>query len=598
MGNPCGASACVNAGTIQCDGSCTGTTPKSFGTDCGTCAYCDGNGNCNQWPADDSGCGTIDCSLYYVQTGTESPTSTEDCYNKADITNNRCEGVNNCKDANSVDCVLQANDVLQYSCGTCRYIDSSNCVGTTRGSCSNYPAGTPCGTGMVCDGNGNCVSSCIPECSSGQRKCNPSNSNQYAVCDTSVACYVWGTWQTCPDVDCDTLNYYQIGGTQGATTTSYCYYYDYADITTGKCEGSGTCKDSGDCSSPTQTTQATADECDYITGCSGSTSGTVSYYPAGTACTGGTCDGAGNCVPSSGDCTSPATFNSGLITEFTVQPTGTNGFTKAGACTRTNYCDSAPRAMCNSGTWSEYSNTCRNPAYVWVGGVVSGGTIDCSGPPCSGVSPGAPCSPPGGGCFAYCVSGAGATFYTCADRACGWNGVSFTCPSCSSSEITCPAKSYITGGSCGSVTLPSTSANSPLAMGCPGSCVGIVIATCGAGGAWASQSDTCHLPSGCSGGTHVGGNLETCTYGSTTHGQTISGLCSSYGSCSVSCFDGTVSVDNDCVVCVSDAHCDSCYVCQSGSCITVNSYCSSYCAYAGAGYYTCYATCMAAYPGC
>lgn len=106
--------------------------------------------------SDDEDCGIIDCSGWYVQTGTESPTGTEYCYNKDDITENRCEGEGDCKDPNSGDCASQGNDALQYSCGTCKYISSSNCAGTILGSCSNYSDGTDCGSAHECCQDGVC----------------------------------------------------------------------------------------------------------------------------------------------------------------------------------------------------------------------------------------------------------------------------------------------------------------------------------------------------------------------------------------------------------------------------------------------------------
>jgi len=57
MGNPCGGSDCVNAGTIQCDGSCAGTTNKFAGTSCsaGT-GLCDGSGTCVLQTYNATGC--------------------------------------------------------------------------------------------------------------------------------------------------------------------------------------------------------------------------------------------------------------------------------------------------------------------------------------------------------------------------------------------------------------------------------------------------------------------------------------------------------------------------------------------------------------
>ena len=169
-------------------------------TSCGICKHCNEAGSCSNTPLDDSGCGTIDCSNWYVQTGTESPTDTEYCYNKNDIISDRCEGFGNCKDSNTADCDSQVNNILQYPCGVCKYISSSSCTGITLGSCSNYPSGTSCGTKRECDGDGNCVE--INECEGTDTSCgvypNCENCNindnwydkgsGYSCCDGDKAC--------------------------------------------------------------------------------------------------------------------------------------------------------------------------------------------------------------------------------------------------------------------------------------------------------------------------------------------------------------------------------------------------------------------------
>ena len=114
---------------------------------------------------DDNNCGTIDCDGLnnYVQSGTESTTTTETCtFNDyADLTANRCEGYDDCKDANSADCGSSPSASTPYTCGACKYIAASSCTGLTKGSCTNYASGTACtGDNFKCDGSGNCA--CIP----------------------------------------------------------------------------------------------------------------------------------------------------------------------------------------------------------------------------------------------------------------------------------------------------------------------------------------------------------------------------------------------------------------------------------------------------
>jgi hypothetical protein len=172
---------------------------------CGICSRCDGDGSCSEVPFDDSACGTIDCSGWYVQTGTESAIKSEHCYSKADITSSRCEGLGDCKDANTADCNSQPDDVLQYSCDACKYISVSSCTGTILGACSNYPSGTPCDSGKVCDDSGNCGAP--PACDG-----------------TDTSCGIWPTCNNCNDNDgcvgSEYRDYYCLSNTAGCGYTA------------------------------------------------------------------------------------------------------------------------------------------------------------------------------------------------------------------------------------------------------------------------------------------------------------------------------------------------------------------------------------------
>ena len=139
------------------------------GVNPGSGVACNFDDSCSV-PADDVSCGTIDCDGLdnYVQSGTESATATETCTfnNYADITSNRCEGYNDCKDANTADCSSPSSST-SYTCGTCQFISASSCTGTTAGSCSDYDAGTSCGSGLQCNGAGSCKKVTGQTCSSG-----------------------------------------------------------------------------------------------------------------------------------------------------------------------------------------------------------------------------------------------------------------------------------------------------------------------------------------------------------------------------------------------------------------------------------------------
>ena len=147
--NPDASEDCSDGYDNDCDGDTDCADSDCNGDSCGTCMICSG-GSCSGTPSDDSACGTIDCSSRYSQTGSESATGTETCYNKEDITSNRCEGFGNCKDANTADCDSQSNDNAQYSCGTCSYISGSSCTGNTLGSCSYYGTATECDSDYEC----------------------------------------------------------------------------------------------------------------------------------------------------------------------------------------------------------------------------------------------------------------------------------------------------------------------------------------------------------------------------------------------------------------------------------------------------------------
>jgi MYXO-CTERM domain-containing protein len=86
----------------MCDGHAHCTYPKS-GTTCGTCKTCDGVGLCNQMPADDDACGTIECNGLNTS-----------CMTYQDLTTNRCGSVGACKTKNtSAACTAVTN-----TCGT------------------------------------------------------------------------------------------------------------------------------------------------------------------------------------------------------------------------------------------------------------------------------------------------------------------------------------------------------------------------------------------------------------------------------------------------------------------------------------------------
>ena len=91
----------------------------------------------------DSFCDYV-CTDYYEQSGTEGAISTEYCYNKTALTSANCGAVGGCKASDYTNCNPQSDGTQQYECGTCKYIDTVNCVNNVLGSCTNYDTATYC----------------------------------------------------------------------------------------------------------------------------------------------------------------------------------------------------------------------------------------------------------------------------------------------------------------------------------------------------------------------------------------------------------------------------------------------------------------------
>ena len=243
----CLAGACVGGPPADCDDGnpCTIDIclwdqgcehyPVAVGADAGVCAVCDGKGG-KAAPSDDDECLEIDCSNWFVSSGAESPTGTQQCHNKHSLVSGRCEGMADCKDANTDDCAGQPNESLQYECGVCRHIAAGHCEGNEGGSCSSYEAGTVTGVCSVCDGQG----------------------NEEAPVDDEV----------CGVLTCSGLDHYFTDGGASVSGTNYCKQRKYEAIGSARCEGLGDCKDanSDDCSEFTDSTVAECGVCKYAEG--------------------------------------------------------------------------------------------------------------------------------------------------------------------------------------------------------------------------------------------------------------------------------------------------------------------------------------------
>lgn len=152
------------AGSCEYISGCSGSTPGSvsdysYGEDAGLCRICDGSGNIIA-ASDDSSCGVagiIECegNDYFIRVGVNSASGSNSCYSVdyLDIVSNRCEGLGDCKDANSDDCT--ATETILYSTANkCQQI--IGCSGLTPGTVANYADGEVCGASRECL-NGSCI---------------------------------------------------------------------------------------------------------------------------------------------------------------------------------------------------------------------------------------------------------------------------------------------------------------------------------------------------------------------------------------------------------------------------------------------------------
>ena len=238
-------------------GSCTN---YGLGTDCtGVCKSCD-SGSCeNTADGQDyqTECDGLNCSTYYISTGTEGADDTEECYDRADepAGTHNCEGDGTCRDVGD-DCPGNSADTFKYDCAACKYISGSNCTGTTLGSCTNYGLGTDCtGVCKSCSG-GSCV--------------NTANGQDYQT--------------ECDGLNCSTY-YIQVDPDSPSGTNS-CYDRANEPAGTHNCEGNGTCRDlADDCpGNSADTFKYSCAKCKYVSGCSGTDYGSCGTYGDGTDC--------------------------------------------------------------------------------------------------------------------------------------------------------------------------------------------------------------------------------------------------------------------------------------------------------------------------
>jgi hypothetical protein len=197
---------------------------------------------------DDANCGTIDCD------GRDTA-----CRNYHDLTTDRCEGMGNCKDANSTDCTSYSNASLGAEC---RAQSCSGGVVYRADICDGYGDCIDRGS-YACPSNGVCQGVCAGS------TCGYSSTQVCTRCSSSGTASAASDDTDCGTIDCDGRD-------------RLCR--NYHDVTSGRCEGMGNCKDanSSDCTSYTNWSRGS--QCRAQT-CS---NGVVQRAD--------TCDGYGNCV--------------------------------------------------------------------------------------------------------------------------------------------------------------------------------------------------------------------------------------------------------------------------------------------------------------
>lgn len=203
----CAEGHCVALGdgsNVCCDSACEGT-----------CEACGSDGRCNQMPPDDSHCSAVTCG--------EQPNSCASY--PASLNVNRCAAFGQCHTAETY-CTV-----------------------------SNAASGTSCGSGLECDGAGQCISRCeTPELWCGDGCINPATDNTYCganeSCESGVQC---SSGTLCEGGEC------QVQCEQGMVRCG------------------GTCVDP----------QTNADYCGASNSCAGEEAG--SKCAAGEPCLGGAC---------------------------------------------------------------------------------------------------------------------------------------------------------------------------------------------------------------------------------------------------------------------------------------------------------------------
>jgi hypothetical protein len=390
-------------GTASCStgmSMCVNGAPKMAGTGCGTNMVCNGGGGCVACTAGISCTGNPNpCKSGTTTCSTGSQTCIDGGNKMGGVncgTNMVCNGMGAC-----IGCT--AGQTCMGNPNPCKNGTSSCMTGAlTCVDGGNKSAGTICGTNLVCDGAGGCVpctagtacttnpSICkngMTSCMTGMQTCvDGANKSPGTNCGTNLVCDPTGTCISCTAGGACTGNPNVCKNGVNSCSTGALTCADGSNKMGGTncgpnmvCDGNGTC---GNCTA-NQTCTTNPNNCyTGITSCMTGTmmcnNNTAAPKAAGTNCgTNMVCNGSGTCVPCTAGLactTNPGQCFNGVTSCSTGVQTCVNGTPKTNgtgcndgdACTYGEYCSAG---ICTGG----------NAYYCPLGACITDSRCDGSG---------------------------------------------------------------------------------------------------------------------------------------------------------------------------------------------------------------------------
>ncbi|MDP1921689.1 MAG: hypothetical protein Q8L14_35945 [Myxococcales bacterium] len=518
--------------------TCADGTPKAAGTTCGMAQVCDANGFCGTCtagmactsnPGSPCKTGVIDCS-----------TGSTRCVDSTNVTAGTACGPDQvCNASGSCAACVAGTACTTNPNPSCKTGITSCATGVqTCIDSGNRPPGTTCGTNQVCSVNGNCVSctaaiACTtnptPACRNGLTSCATgattcvNGSNKAAgtacgsgqVCDSNGNCGMCVANQTCttnPGAPC------VAGRTDCSSGSSVCV--DNGNVTAGTncgagrvCNGSGACiacgagatcgTNPGACKNGVTDCSTGALRCiDSGNKAPGTTCGSGQVCDASGMCVncaaGAGCTASNPCFNGSISCTSGSPVCTNASRKGTGASCGTNQVCNAldqcVACTQGAACSTNPGAACRNGTTecSSGAPVCVDGSNKTNGAVCMGGV--CNMGMCNACNDGAACTTNTNSACRNGITSCSTGVAVCNDGSSKANGTTCSGGVCNMGSCN-PCNS---GGAC-------TTNPNPCRTGSTGCTTGVPV--CGDGTA---------KPNGttCLGGVCNMGNCSACSQGS------------------------------------------------------------------------------------